>query len=364
MRDVYSTSIFSDVTENKVRALSKKQMNIELIKDATAPQWDAYVDKHEFGTFFHLYGWQRVFLEALNHPTYYFAAIENGSFVGVLPLVHVKSILFGNTLSSIAFGSYGGAIADSIGIAHALEQRAVELGTSLGVGSVEFRYLHATEQDRPRKDLYERFVKPILADEDDNMKAIRSKQRNVIRKGIKKGLALIEDNCDSFYEIYAESVRNLGTPVFPRKLFRAMVETFPKQVEIVTAHLDGEPVSSAMLYYYKHEVCPYYWGGRYIARSLAGNDFLAWQIICRAADRGITQFDFGRSKKDTGSRQWKINLGFEPEQLHYEYELIRDERMPDVNPSNPKYRFFVDTWKKLPLPVASAIGPIISKNLG
>ncbi|MEM7469598.1 MAG: FemAB family XrtA/PEP-CTERM system-associated protein [Pseudomonadota bacterium] len=339
-------------------------MKIELISDTLSAEWDQYVDKNEHGTFFHLHGWQEVFARALGHPTYYLAAISNGEIVGVLPLVHVKSLLFGNTLSSIAFGSYGGAIANDTEIARALEQRAVEIGTSLGVGSVEFRYLHATDQDRPRKDLYERFVKPILVDEDENMKAIRSKQRNMIRKGIKKGLALKEDNCEAFYGIYAESVRNLGTPVFPKKLFQTMMAIFPQHLEIVTAHLNNEPVSSAMLYYFKHEVCPFYWGGRYIARALAGNDFLAWQIICRAAERGITQFDFGRSKKDTGSRQWKVNLGFEAEQLHYEYELIRDKQMPDVNPSNPKYRYFIDTWKKLPLPVARTIGPIISKNLG
>lgn len=339
-------------------------MEIEKLEDLHAPQWDDYVQRHEHGTFFHLYGWQRVFLEALNHPTYYYVAKEGDKIVGLLPLVHVKSLLFGNTLSSIAFGSYGGAIADSSGIAQALEQQAVALGRSLNVGSVEFRYLQSTQQDRPRKDLYERFVKSILPDEDANMQAIRSKQRNVIRKGIKKGLALRVDTCDSFYSTYAESVRNLGTPVFPKKLFQSMLAVFPEHLEIVTAHLNDEPVSSALLYYYKHEVCPYYWGGRYIARSLSGNDFLAWQIICRAAERGITQFDFGRSKKDTGSRQWKINLGFEPEQLNYEYELIGDKKMPDVNPSNPKYQFFINSWKKLPLPIASAIGPLISKNLG
>lgn len=322
------------------------------------------MNAHADATFFHLSGWQQVLETALHHKTYYLLARDNDVIVGILPLVHIKSLLFGNSLSSLAFGSYGGALADSPDVARKLETRAVELGRELSVGNIEFRYRKSTGLERPRKDLYERFVKPILPDEEQNMQAIRSKQRNVIRKGIKKGLALKVDTCESFYNVYAESVRNLGTPVFPKALFESMLEVFPEYLEIVTAHLDEQAVSSALLYYYKDEVCPYYWGGKYIARSLAGNDFLAWQIICRAAERGITRFDFGRSKKDTGSRQWKINLGFEPEQLHYEYELIRDKEMPDINPLNPKYRMFVDTWKKLPLPIAGAIGPFISKNLG
>lgn len=339
-------------------------MNIRLCVEQDFPAWDDYVNRHEHGTFFHLYGWQKILRDVLGHRTYYFVARTEEKIIGLLPLVHIKSILFGSSLSSIAFGSYGGAIADKPDIARALELEAVELGNRLKVGSIEFRYQDATNQDRPRKHLYERFTKPVLPDEDQNMQAIRSKQRNIIRKGMKKGLALKTDSVDSFYTIYAESVRNLGTPVFAKSLFKAMKATFSDHIEIVTAHLDEEPVSSALLYYFKDEVCPYYWGGRYIARSLAGNDFLAWGIICKAAERGVSQFDFGRSKKDTGSRQWKINLGFEPQQLNYEYELIRDKNMPDINPLNPKYRYFVETWKKLPLPMARALGPFISKNLG
>lgn len=339
-------------------------MQISLETDTQSKDWDDFVLAHPEGSFFHRYGWQGILQRALKHKTYYFAARRDGQITGLLPLVHIHSRLFGNNLSSIAFGSYGGAIASDQSTKDALEHAARELGEKLGVDSIEYRYMKATANDRPRKDLYERFVKDLLPTEEENMQAIRSKQRNVIRKGIKKGLAIKTDNCDGFYPVYAESVRNLGTPVFPKRLFESMLEVFPENIEVLTAHLDGQPVSSAIVYYFKDEVCPYYWGGKYIARSLAGNDFLAWGIICRAAEKGITKFDFGRSKKDTGSRKWKTNLGFEAEQLNYEYDLIKAPAMPDVNPSNPKYKFFIDTWKKLPLPVANTVGPVLSRNLG
>ena len=100
------------------------------------------------------------------------------------------------------------------------------------------------------------------------------------------------------------------------------------------------------------------------ARGLKGNDFLAWSIMCRAAARGCTLFDFGRSKKGTGAYQWKENLGFEARPLYYEYELVRAKAMPDINPLNPKYRLFVEAWKKLPLPLAGLLGPWLSRHLG
>ncbi len=342
----------------------KLSYSISRLKSEDSAAWDNYVANNPGGSFFHLSGWRTVLEAALGHQTHYVIAKGESEIVGVLPLVHVKSFLSGSNLSSLAFGSYGGAIADNDDIRDALERYAVELGHELNVGSVEFRYLESTGKARPIKNLYERFVKPICADEEENMQAIRGKQRNVIRKGIKNGLELHVDTCTSFYETYAESVRNLGTPVFPRKLFESLTEVFSDSTEVLTVSLDGTAISSAIVYYHGNEVCPYYWGGKFAARSLKANDVLAWKIMCRAAERGCTSFDFGRSKRDTGSYQWKLNLGFEPIPLSYEYELINDGQIPEVNPSNPKYKLFIDVWKRLPLSVSKIVGPVVSRGLG
>lgn len=329
-----------------------------------APAWDRYVDAHADGSFFHLSAWRGIFEEALGHRTHYLYAERDGAICGVLPLVHVKSLLFGNNLSSLPFSAHAGPLAADAESLDALYAAASERAQSLGVGSLEYRLTAASGRARVTKDLYANFTKPILADADANMQAIRSKQRNVIRKGIKNGLTGHRATVDRFYGVYAESVRNLGTPVFPRRLFHAIASTFGDAIEITSAELDGEPVSAAMNFYYRNTVCPYYWGGRHAARNLNGNDFLAFEIMTRAAERGCTLFDFGRSKRDTGPYQWKLNLGFDAAPLFYEYELVRDKEMPDINPLNPKYRLFIESWKRLPLPVAGLIGPWLSRNLG
>jgi len=339
-------------------------ITVEILADLDTDDWDAYVRSRPQASFFHLSGWRGILESALGHKTYYYVAKSNEVVVGILPLVHVKSLLFGNNLSSIAFGAYGGTIADTEAIRDLLDDHAIRLGHELKVGTIEFRLREASGKARPTKELYERFIKPVLPDEDENMKAIRGKQRNVIRKGLKNGLEARVDTIDAFYDVYAESVRNLGTPVFPRKLFQAMLETFPDHTEVLTVALDDKPISSALVYYHGDEVCPYYWGGTFAARGLKGNDVLAWKIMCRAAERGCSSFDFGRSKRETGPYQWKLNLGFEPIQLYYEYEFINKAEVPSVNPLNPKYRLFIDTWKKLPLGVSKLIGPIVSRSLG
>ncbi|MFT4582920.1 MAG: FemAB-related protein (PEP-CTERM system-associated) [Gammaproteobacteria bacterium] len=344
--------------------MNSLNVTVRSAEERDLKSWDEYVNSHEEATFFHLSGWKRVFERSFNHRTHYLMCESDGVLLGVLPLVCVNSLLFGKSLSSLAFCAYGGVLASSDEAFRQLETAAIELARELKVGALEFRYRRASGVDRVGKDLYEYFSKPIDPDPDVNMKAIRSKQRNIIRKGIKNGLTARVDTVDSFYTAFSESVRNLGTPVFPKKLFYEIAEAFPDQVEFLSA-FDGDTiVSSSLLYYFRDEVCPYYWGGVEAARRLKGNDYLCWEIMCRAASRGCTLFDFGRSKKGTGSYKWKENLGFESHPLYYEYELIESKEMPNINPMNPKYRFFVEAWKHLPLPVTRVVGPWLAKDLG
>lgn len=337
---------------------------VRQLADDGAALWDAFVLAHPEATFFHLAGWKTVLERALGHRTHYLYTEADGRITGVLPLVHVKSLLFGNSLSSLAFCACGGALAADEGAVAALERAAVDLGRELGVDAVEFRYRRRSAVARPVKLLYETFSKPLHADMDANMQAIRSKQRNIIRKGMKNGLESREDGIENFYAAYSESVRNLGTPVFPQALFAALCAVFPQHVQILSVYHGETIISSAMNFYFRDAVCPYYWGGVQAARQLNGNDFLAWEIMRHAAGRGCTVFDFGRSKKETGAYQWKLNLGFTPTPLYYEYELVRAAEIPDINPLNPKYRLLVAAWKRLPLPVSRLVGPWLARNLG
>lgn len=344
--------------------IGQGSVEVRLATSADGPTWDALVEAHPEGSFFHRFAWQDVMSGGLGHRTHFLVAMRGDVLDGIMPLVETKSLLFGHNLSSMPFATWGGVLANSDAAHAALEARALAIARELGVGALELRLRQRGAGERPVKLLYETFSKAIEADAEANMKAIRSKQRNIIRKGMKAGLRGAEADFETFYPVYAESVRNLGTPVFPRRLFTAIREAFPAHSEFFAVYHEDRAVSASMNFYFRDQVCPYYWGGLYSARRIAANDFLAWELINRAGQRGCHTFDFGRSKKDTGAYQWKANLGFEPRQLYYEYELIRDQAMPEVNPNNPRYRLFIEAWKKLPLPVSTLVGPWLSRSLG
>ena len=161
-----------------------------------------------------------------------------------------------------------------------------------------------------------------------------------------------------------DALPRLGTPVFSRRFFRLLKDEFGDDCEVLTITLDGKVISSVMSFYFRDEVLPYYGGGVAAARAVAGNDFMYWDLMRRACERGLRVFDFGRSKRGTGSFDFKKNWGFEPAPLHYEYFLVTDTRVPEINPLNPKYRLFIQAWKRMPLALANAIGPHIVRNLG
>src|SRR3569623_2066618 len=339
---------------------------IKRLTPADADRWDAFVVACPQATFFHRAGWASVLERAFGHRSYFFYAERNGIIEGVLPLGEIRSRLFGHQLSSLPFCVYGGVAAINAEAAGALEAAAIELARERRVDHLEFRNRAPRHSDWPRKDdLYVTFRKEIDADPEKNMLAIPRKQRAMVRKGIEASLTgEIDSGIARFYDAYSESVHNLGTPVFSRKYFALLHEVFGADCEVLTITQSGRLVASVMSFYFRDEVLPYYGGGTTLAREVKGNDFMYWDLMRRAAERGVRVFDYGRSKRDTGSYSFKKNWGFEAEPLHYEYGLLQADSIPDVNPLNPKYQRFINVWKRLPLGVTRLIGPHIVKQLG
>ena len=339
---------------------------------SSAAAWDAFVASRQDATFFHRAAWAGVLSRAFGHRTHYLLATQDGAVTGVLPLAQVRSPLFGHSLISAPFCVYGGPLAADRESFDALVGAAATLLGSTGAASLELRFRQAppdgwldAAQWPARDDLYVTFRKPIAADDDANLKAIPRKQRAVVRKGIEAGLrAIVGQDTDGLHRVYAESVRNLGTPVFSRRYFRLLREAFGDSMDVL-AVANGESVEAAVMnFYWRDEVLPYYGGGTPAARTCYANDFMYWEVMRRAAARGARVFDFGRSKHGTGSFAFKKNWGFAPETLTHYFRLRPGAAMPDHNPLNPKYRLFIAAWKRLPLPVANLVGPYIVRGVG
>ena len=328
--------------------------------------WDAFVMACPQATFFHRAGWQRVLRRVFKHDTYFLFAEVDGRIEGVLPLAHVSSLLFGNSLSSLPFAVYGGVAALNDEAATALEQEAQQLARRLGVDHLELRHVTARHDDWPVQDLYVTFRKEILPDEEANMLAIPRKQRAMVRKGIKNGLkAEFDTGVDRFFALYSDNVHRHGTPAMPKRWFQALRDEFGRDCDVLTVtDADGRILSTVLSFYFRDEVMPYYAGDDEAARDLAANDFKYWELMRHSCARGLKVFDYGRSKQGTGPYAFKKNWGFEPTPLRYEYCLYKRESVPQNNPNNAKYKLLIETWRRMPLSMANWLGPFVVRSLG
>ena len=340
-------------------------LQIHTLDESGFAKWDAFVENCPDASFFHRAGWKTVLERVFNHPTFYLYAERAGQVEGVLPLGQIKSLLFGNTLTSTPFCVCGGIAASSEDAKSALRTAACDLAERLRVDALEMRNLQPSGEDWPKKDLYVTFRKEIDPDPEVNLKAIPRKQRAMVRKGIKAGLqGEADDGWERLYRVYSESVRNLGTPVFNASYLRVLREVFAEDCRVLMVTHEGRDVAGVMSFYFRDQVLPYYGGSISEARNLKANDFMYWELMRQSAEQGIRIFDYGRSKLGTGSYSFKKNWGFVPEPLSYEYHLVRSDTMPDINPMNPKYQMFIKAWRKLPLPLANLVGPLLARNLG
>ncbi len=336
------------------------------LRPADFSRWDAFVAACGEATFFHRAGWKTVIEQAFGHRTSFFYAEVNGRIEGVLPLAEVRSFMFGHSLVSLPFCVYGGIAATSDRARRALNDAARARAEQLKVDHLEYRLRTPVQDDWLQKDLYVTFRKDIDPDVERNLLAIPRKQRAMVRKGIKAGLkSEIDQGVERLFAAYSDSVHRLGTPVFSKRYFEILTQVFGSDCEVLTiTREDGGLIASVMSFYFRDEVLPYYGGGTSQAREVAGNDFMYWEVMRRACERGLRVFDYGRSKRGTGSFDFKKNWGFEPQRLHYKYLLIKGKSVPDHNPLNPKYQMFIKLWQRMPLRLANAVGPHIVKSLG
>jgi len=312
--------------------------------------------------------WQGMIHDTFGHePMHLSAKNPDGNLIGVLPLFLVRSRLFGHLLVSTPQAAYGGILAGSEAISQAILERATEIAKARKVQFLELRnFRNALPGDSlAQKDIYVTFRTELKEDVEANMLAIPRKTRAEVREGIRNELEFRVDEIgpSEFFDVYSRSVRELGTPVFPKRLFANGMRHFGADCKICSVHWKGKLVSAVWTLFYKDEVVPYFGGSIREYNRLAVNNFMYWMLMKYGSEHGYKIFDFGRSKKGSGSFDFKKRWGMTMTDLSYQYVLVRQRSMPDTSPLNPKFAKAIEIWRRIPLPITQWVGPMISKHL-
>lgn len=341
---------------------------VALAMPEDAPAIARFVAATPAAEVFHRPEWLAAVERACGHRTHVLVARMGHDVRAILPLHCVHSPLFGRALVSTGFAVGGGVIGDAEH-APALCDAAIELATRLSCPTIELRggVLPDGTRWHVKRDSHAGFTTPLAADDEAQLLAIPRKQRAEVRKGLAQDLTVRigRDARDRamHHAVYAESVRNLGTPVFPRALFDAVLDALGEDADILTVLHGDRPVASVLNLYHRGAVMPYWGGGVHQARALRANDVMYYRLMGHARSRGCDRFDFGRSKVDTGAFHFKRNWGFEPQPLAYAQWTADGAAPRDVNPLSPRYRARIALWQRLPLALANRLGPWIAAGL-
>jgi FemAB-related protein (PEP-CTERM system-associated) len=337
---------------------------VDAAGETQAAEWDSFIERQIGWTHFHRYGWRRVIGRSFGHESHYFMARDGGGALrAVLPLVHVRSRIFGNFLVSMPFLNYGGPIGEDAA-QRCLVAEAVALARRKKVDLLELRC-------RGERDLElhasQRKITVVLdlssAGSARQFKAFDSKLRSQIRRPEKEGVAVQfgPEQLDAFYTVFARNMRDLGTPVMPRSFFRHAQDEFGESMWIGAAYHERHPVAAA---------CGFQWGSEFEltwASSLrshsrmAPNMILYWRFIERASEAGLAHFNFGRCSPGSGTHRFKKQWGSRDEQLFW-YQDSRRGGMTTPSPEGA-YSLGPRVWRHLPLSVANALGPLIVRGI-
>lgn len=333
---------------------------------ASDAAWDAYVAAHPAASHYHQSAWRTLIDREFGQRTYNLTAVSGADIRGVLPLVRLKSRLFGDFMVSMPYLNYGGVIADDDAARDALLDAAFALGTETGVSHIELRHAVSDMRGMPVREDKVAMILELPETIDALGQAIGSKRRSQVRRPLRENPQIHVGGAELvpvFYAVFARNMRDLGTPVYARSFFEAMCAQFPKDARIVAITIGDRPAAAAFLIGHREQLEIPWASTVRDFNNISINMLLYWEVLRYAIDAGYRRFDFGRSTVDAGTYRFKKQWGAEPLPLHWHYWLRDGGELPKLNPDNPKYRAAISAWQRLPLAVANRLGPRLVRNL-
>lgn len=337
-------------------------ITIERYQGAAA-EWDSFGAAQPGWTHFHRYGWRTAMDRVFSHETPYLAARSaDGALAGVLPLVRVKSLVFGHYLVSLPFVNYGGPLGSGEAV-RALVDEAGRLAQQGGAKLLELRSRIALPVDLPVSHRKVTVILDLEPDAEKTFKKFEAKLRSQIRKPAKEGVTVRfgPDQVAPFFRVFAQHMRDLGTPTQPERLFQTLAGLFPEDMWVGCAWLGDLPVAGGIGFRWGDEFEMTWASSLYSHSKIAPNMGLYWAFMERCVQQGVRRFNFGRTTPGSGTHKFKLQWASREEPLWW-YQR-QDGAAKTPSPDDAAYAWGPRIWRKLPLPLANLLGPRVVRGI-
>lgn len=328
-------------------------------------EWNDYLTRTPSANFYLRHEWGDVISSVFGHDVVRLVARTDGDVVGVLPLIRMKTRLFGHMMVSMPFLNFGGVASDSEEVAHFLLEEACRTASAYGCDYMELRSRSPMDKEPTSTHKVNMAVK-LPADPEDLWSSFTSKHRTNIRRALKNEVSTefgAEELIPEFYRMMELSWRSLGTPLYSRRFFEKTFELLGPHCRIYLARAEGRVIGAAFNGHFRDTVEGIWAAGDPGARDLQANYVLYWEMLRTASAEGYARYHLGRSTAGSGAQRFKEKWGAVAEPLYWIYDLAPGRDLPELRPENPRYRFAMNIWRRLPLPLLKAVGPHVAHRI-
>lgn len=342
-------------------------MSVRLYKKEDRVRWDEYVMRSDSSSGYHSIGWKNLIESVFGHKTFYLLSEDGGGNInGILPLVHMKGLIFGNFMVSIPYFNYGGICSDDPRAGRELLDEAVLIAEREKAAHIELRQTEQLKNGLPVKTSKVSMLLDLPTSPEVLFKGFSSKLRSQIRRPEKEGMVTkiggVEE-LEGFYHVFSINMRDIGTPVYPKEFFKSILNNFPENVFICTVYYASKPVASGFLTTFKERLEIPWASALRRYNQYSPNMLLYWSCLKFACEQGYKIFDFGRSTPGGNTFRFKEQWGAKPVQLYWHYWMKNERALPELNPNNPRFQLAIKIWQRLPVGLTKVVGPMIVKNL-
>lgn len=329
-----------------------------------AEEWDSFAVRQKGYTHFHRFSWRSVMERVFGHECVYLAARQaDGTLAGVLPLVRVRSRVFGHYLVSMPFVNYGGPIGSDAAIL-ALADEAVTIAQRDRVKLLEMRSRIPLDIKLPASHRKITVVLDLPRTPEMLLARFDAKLRSQIRRPQKEGITVVfgPTQVEPFFSIFARHMRDLGTPTQSLAFFREIANQFPDDCWFGCAYLAGTPVAGGCGFRFDGEFEMTWASSLRRYNREAPNMLIYWACMERAIAEGLTRFNFGRCTPGTGTHRFKMQWGGREEPLWW-YDLATSAGATTPSPTDGVFRWGPRIWRRLPASITTTFGPSIVRYL-
>lgn len=342
-------------------------MHTRLLDASREPQYAEYVARHDAATFFHELGWKRAVERAFGHESWYLLAEHTGRLVGVLPLFQVNSLLAGRLLTSVPYATYGGVLADDVDATQTLLREAKSIAERIGARSLELRSLHAADPLMEIGTRHVTFTKALPRNSDEVLASFPRKARAAARRAVERYTLATQYGphlLPEVWQLYARSMRRLGSPNYPRRFFEALLLSEQDRCICQLVSCGDRPVAGLLTFLHRDTVMPYFAGVDERREIYGLSHYLYAESMRWGVEHGFARYDFGRSRIDNaGAYEFKRLCGFEPQTLEYQTYIASGRSAPDLAAGSPRWAMARRVWQHLPLAVARPLGGWLARSI-